>query len=125
MEEKKIGKIKIADEVVATIAGLATIEVPGIAGMSGGLTEGFTEMLGRKNLSKGVKVQVGEHEAVIELNVIVLYGTKINEICREAQEKVAYQVNLMTGLKVLEVNVNVQGVLFPGKEKDEGKLKVQ
>lgn len=104
------GQIKISDEVVATIAGIAAVEVEGIAGMSGGLVGGIGDMLGRKNLAKGVKVEVGENETKIDLFIIVDYGVRIIEVASDIQERVKKEVESMTGLDVVEVNVHVQGV---------------
>ncbi len=103
--------IKIADDVVAVIAGVAVSEVPGVAGMSGGFAGGISEVLsGKKNLAKGIKVEVGEKEAKIDVNIIVEYGTRIPEVAFEIQNRVKKAVETMTGLNVLEVNVHVQGV---------------
>ncbi|HHU33247.1 MAG: Asp23/Gls24 family envelope stress response protein [Zhaonellaceae bacterium] len=114
--QAQIGSIRIADEVVAIIAGLAATEVKGVAGMSGGIAGGIAEMLGRKNLSKGVKVQVGEKEAAIDLFLAIEYGTNIPEIATEVQENVKKAIENMTGLTVVEVNVHVQGVIFSNME---------
>lgn len=115
-ERYKYGTVKIANDVVSIIAGLAATEVEGVYGMTGGKTRDFTEMLGMKNLSKGVKVEVGEKEAVIDLYIIVEYGTKIAEVARNVQENVKNKVETMTGLNVVEVNVNIQGVNIPKEE---------
>lgn len=118
MDEKKginnaLGTIRIADEVVSIIAGLATTEVEGVAGMSGGIAGGIAEILGRKNFSKGVKVEVGEKEAAIDLYIIVKYGVRIPDIALNVQEAVKAAIENMTGLSTVEVNVHVQGVGFP------------
>ena len=125
MEEKDLlksnnglGTVRIADEVVSIIAGLAATEIDGIAGMSGGLVGGIAEMLGRKNFSKGVKVEVGEREAAVDLYIIVKYGVRIPDVALAAQE------NMMTGLSVVEVNVNVQGVSFPEEEEKVEEVRV-
>ncbi|RKD34569.1 Asp23/Gls24 family envelope stress response protein [Thermohalobacter berrensis] len=112
------GQIKIADEVVGIIAGIAATEVDGVAGMSGGIAGGIAEMLGRKNLSKGVKVEVGEREAAIDLYIVVEYGAKIPEVAWGIQENVKNAVETMTGLNVVEVNIHVQGVSFEKEKKD-------
>ena len=114
--EDNMGSVRIADEVVSIIAGMAATEVEGIAGMSGGLVGGIAEMLGRKNLAKGVKVEVGETEAAVDLYIIVKYGARIPEIAINCQENVQKAIQSMTGLKVVEVNVHVQGVAFPEPE---------
>jgi len=113
------GAIRIADEVVSIIAGLAATEVTGVSGMSGGIAGGIAEMLGKKNFAKGVKVEVGEREAAIDLFVIVDYGVRIPDVAQEIQEKVKKSVENMTGLAVVEVNVHIQGVNFHDSGKDE------
>lgn len=110
IEEKNDG-IKIANDVVAVIAGVAISEVPGVASMSGGFAGGITEVLsGRKNLSKGVKVEADEKEVKIDVNIIVEYGSRIPDVAFEIQNRVKKSVESMTGFKVEEVNVHVQGV---------------
>ena len=111
-----LGSIRVADEVVSVIAGLAAMDVDGVAGMSGGLIGGIADMLGRKNFSKGVKVEVGEKEAAVDLYIIVKYGIRIPEVALAAQENVKRAIETMTGLSVIEVNVHVQGVGFPEEE---------
>jgi len=118
-EQTSMGSIRIADEVVRIIAGLAATEVQGVAGMSGGLAGGITEILGRKNLSKGVKVEVGEKEAAVDIYVIVDYGAKIPDIASEIQQKVKKAINDMTGLNVIGVNVHIQGVSFNSSDKED------
>jgi uncharacterized alkaline shock family protein YloU len=112
-ENLDYGEVKIVDDVVATIAGLAAIDVKGVAGMSGGFVGGIAEMLGKKSLSKGVKVEIKEKVAVIDLYTIVEYGTKIPDVAWEIQESVKRAVETMTGIEVNEVNIHVQGVHFP------------
>ncbi|WP_302938126.1 Asp23/Gls24 family envelope stress response protein [Megamonas funiformis] len=124
MDEKKginnaLGTIRIADEVVSIIAGLAATEVEGVAGMSGGIAGGIAEILGRKNFSKGVKVEVGEKEAAIDLYIIVKYGVRIPDIALNVQEAVKAAIENMTGLSTVEVNVHVQGVGFPEDVQNE------
>lgn len=103
--------IKIADDVVSVIAGIAASEVPGVSGMSGGFAGGISEVFsGKKNFSKGIKVEVGDKEAKIDVNIIVEYGVRIPDVAFEIQNRVKKAVETMTGLKVLEVNVHVQGV---------------
>ncbi|QUH26642.1 Asp23/Gls24 family envelope stress response protein [Serpentinicella alkaliphila] len=107
------GEVKIASEVVATIVGLAALEVKGVAGMSGGLANGIAEKLGKKSLSKGVKLEIKEKEVIIDLYIIVDYGTKIPDISWEIQNNVIKVVETMIGLKAMNVNIHVQGVHFP------------
>lgn len=113
--------IQIADDVVAIIAGKAVSEVSGVAGMSGGFAGGISEVLsGKKNLSKGIKVDVSEKEAKIDVNIIVEYGVRIPDVAFEIQNRVKKAVEAMTGLKVSSVNVHVQGVKTT-EEKEENK----
>lgn len=106
------GNVRIANEVVAKIAGMAALETPGIAAMSGGLSEGWAKRLSGKNVQKGVTVEVGQLETAVDLRIIVLYETPIHEVCRMLQQNVREAVENMTGLKVVEVNVKVEGVAF-------------
>ena len=103
--------IQISNDVVAVIAGVAVSEVQGVSGMSGGFAGGITEVLsGKKNLAKGIKVEINEETAKIDVNIIVEYGSRIPDVAFEIQNRVKKSVENMTGLKVEEVNVHVQGV---------------
>ncbi|XID94150.1 Asp23/Gls24 family envelope stress response protein [Paenibacillaceae bacterium WGS1546] len=118
-EKTDLGTIEIAPEVIEVIAGLATIEVEGVAGMSGGISSGIAELLGRKNLAKGVKVDVGQREAAVDVSIIVQYGRRIPEISNEIQRNVKRSIESMTGLNVVEVNVHIHDVHFKTGEKPE------
>lgn len=113
------GLIRISDDVVATIAGLATLETAGIAAMSGGISEGLAKYLSGKNVQKGISVEVGQVEAIVHLRVIVQYGVKIHDVCRDLQYNVREAIENMTGLRVVEVNVKVDGVSFRDEEPEE------
>jgi len=115
----ELGEVRIAEEVVSIIAGLAATEIEGVASMSGGIGGGIAEVLGRRNLSKGIKVDVGTEEAKIDIFIIVDYGARIPDVAWGIQEGVKKTVENMTGLHVTQVNVHVQGVHFPQKEEDE------
>ncbi|MBR2783280.1 MAG: Asp23/Gls24 family envelope stress response protein [Firmicutes bacterium] len=115
-EENSVGAIRIASDVVATIASMAAAEIPGVAGMSGGITSGLAQMLGRKQMTKGVKVDVGDNDAALDIYVIVKYGVAIGEVAKQVQEGVKSTVETMTGLACRTVNVHVQGVSFPEPE---------
>ena len=119
----KTGTISYANDVIAIIAGVAAPEIAGLSGLSGGITSGIAEMLGRKNLTKGVKVEVGTEETAIDLNVIVDYGVQIHKVAFDVQENVKKAVETMTGLHVVEVNVYVQGVNVAQEPKDVPRLK--
>ena len=114
-----MGTIRISDDVVATVAGLAALETPGIAAMSGGISEGWAKRLSGKQAQRGVSVEVGEREAAIDLRVIVHYGVAIHDVCWQLQERVRDAVQTMTGLTVVEVNVKVEGVQLPDEEPEE------
>ena len=110
-EETTAEGIKIADDVVAIIAGKAVSEVNGVFGMAGGFAGGITEVLsGKKNLTKGIKVDVSDNQVKIDVNIIVEYGVRIPDVAFEIKNRVKKAVETMSGLKVSSVNVHVQGV---------------
>jgi uncharacterized alkaline shock family protein YloU len=115
--------IKIASEVIAVISGVAVSEVQGVYGMAGGFAGGITEVLkGKKNLARGIKVDTVDNKAKIDVNIIVEYGARIPDVAFEIQNRVKTAVENMTGLKVEEVNVHVQGVNtenLSGESKEE------
>ena len=119
--ETEGGRIIFADDVVATIAALAVSEVEGVSALSGGVVEGFTEMLGKKNLTKGVKVEVGAEEAAVDVTVSIRYGFKIREVYEKIQLAVKNAIETMTGLRVIEINVFVQSVTFEPTEQESAK----
>ncbi|EDS77955.1 Asp23/Gls24 family envelope stress response protein [Clostridium massiliodielmoense] len=115
--DMEMGIVKISDEVVEVIAGLAASEVDGIEGMSTTLVGGITQILsGKKNLSKGIKVNVEENSATIDLYVVIKYGVKIVDVAKKVQESVRKSVELMTGLNLTAINVYVQNVVLPKEE---------
>ena len=114
--------IEISGDVIAVIAGVAVSEVQGVASMSGGFAGGITEVLsGKKNLAKGIKVDKEDEKVKIDVNIIVEYGSRIPDVAFEIQNRVKKSVESMTGLKVEEVNVHVQGVNTDSVKKDEEK----
>lgn len=125
VKETEVNGIKISEDVVAQIAGKAASEVSGVAGMSGGIVGGISEMLGKKSFSKGVKVQVGEKETTIDLYIIVEYGARIPDIAWEIQNKVKTVVENMTGLKVVDINIHVQGLNLPKDDKKDVEIQEQ
>ena len=102
--------IKIADDVIATIAGKAAMEVKGVYSMSGGFAGGISEVFGKKNYTKGIKVDNTEKGLKIDVNIIVEYGARIPDVAYEIQNRVKKSIENMTGLNVEEVNVHIQGV---------------
>ena len=123
-EEVKVdsqeNNIQISEDVVAVIAGMAASEVPGVAEMAGGFAGGISEVLsGKKNMSKGIKVDILEKSTKIDVNIIVEYGARIPEVAFEIQKRVKKSVENMTGLEVEEVNVHVQGVSTSQEKKKQ------
>ena len=108
--DENLGEVKIADEVVAIIAGLAAMEVEGVSSMAGNATRELIAKLGMKSLSKGVKVDVLENVVCVNLNLNLEYGYSIPETCKKVQEKVKTAIENMTGLEVSDVNISIAGV---------------
>lgn len=111
--EANNGEIRIADEVVGIIANLAAAEVEGVYGMTGSLAGGLAEMIGKKNPSKGVKVQVTDDTVYVDVHINVKYGASIPEVASKVQANVKQSIETMTGLGVEVVNVYVDGIHFP------------
>ena len=111
--DENLGEVKIADEVVAIIAGLAAMEVEGVASMAGNGTRELISKLGMKSLSKGVKVDVLDGIVTVSLALNLNYGYSIKEITSKVQEKVKTAIENMTGLEVADVNIRVAGVEIP------------
>ena len=111
--DENLGEVKIADEVVAIIAGLAAMEVEAVASMAGNATRELISKLGMKSLSKGVKVDVLDGIVTVSLALNLNYGYSIKEITSKVQEKVKTAIENMTGLEVADVNIRVAGVEIP------------
>lgn len=117
MENKKpeipndLGVIRIADEVVSTVAGLAAIEVEGVATMSGGWGTDLVEKLGKKNLGKGIKVDANGEQTSIDIFIVIEFGYSIPKVAENVQKEVKLAVETMTGLTVSAVNVHVVAVM--------------
>ncbi|MCQ2507390.1 MAG: Asp23/Gls24 family envelope stress response protein [Dorea sp.] len=109
--EETIGEVKLADEVVSSIAGLAALEVDGVSALAGNAGK-FT----RKNASKGVKIEVLNGVVTVALSLILTYGYNIKSVTMKVQEKVKFAIENMTGLEVADVNINVVGVDVPEEE---------
>ncbi len=117
---EETGIVRISDEVIGVIAGLAASEIEGVAGMSAGLVGDISNKItGKKSNSKGVKVTMDNGLVVIDLHMSVEYGVKIPEMSMKVQSNVKSTVETMTGLNVALVNIYVQNVIFPKVEKDE------
>lgn len=111
--------IKIADDVVATIAGKAVMEVNGVYSMFGGFAGGISEVFGKKNYTKGIKVDNTEKGLKVDVNIIVEYGARIPDVAYEIQNRVKKAIENMTGLTLEEVNVHIQGVNTEPQNKEE------
>ena len=111
--EENLGEVKIADEVVAIIAGLAAMEVDGVASMAGNATKELINKFGKKPLSKGVKVDVLEGIVTVSLAMNMQFGYSIKDVTEKVQEKVKAAIENMTGLEVADVNIRVAGVDVP------------
>lgn len=112
-EEKEFtSEVKIAGDVIATIAGLAATEIEGIASMQGNLTNELVGKLGMKNLTKGVNISFEEDGTSVHvaLAVIMKYGYSIPKVCKAVQDRVKSAIENMAGLKVCDVNINIVGV---------------
>ncbi len=106
----KDGNISISNDVIATISAIAAKSIEGVAGMTTSITGGFAELLGKKNPGKGVKVAISGRDVKIDMYVVVEYGIKIPDVAWEIQGKTKSEVEAMTGLNVVAVNVNIEGV---------------
>ncbi|MBO5458723.1 MAG: Asp23/Gls24 family envelope stress response protein [Lachnospira sp.] len=109
-ENVNIGEVRVADEVVAIIAGLAATEIDGVESMAGNITNELVSKLGMKNLSKGVKVNVSESSVSVDLALNIKYGYEIPAVSKKVQEKVKSAIETMTGLEVSVVNIKIAGV---------------
>ncbi|MBO5208229.1 MAG: Asp23/Gls24 family envelope stress response protein [Lachnospiraceae bacterium] len=109
-EDEKIGSVKIADDVVAMIAALAAMEVEGVAGMSGNMTNEFLSRVGMKNAAKGARVEVLQRKVKVDLAITMEYGFNIPATCQRVQAKVKSTVENMTGLEVTDVNIRIAGI---------------
>ena len=118
IKDGNLGEVKIADEVVAIIAGLAATEVEGVGSMAGNITNELVSKLGMKNLSKGVKVTVLEGVVTVDLTLNIDFGKNILDVSRKVQDKVKTSIENMTGLEVADVNIRIAGV---DMENEKGK----
>ena len=109
-EKEMMGEVRIADEVVAFIEGLAATEVDGVDSMAGNITNELVGKLGMKNLSKGVKVDVTEEHVSVDLSLNIKYGYNIPDVSERVQDRVKSAIENMTGLTVLDVNIRIAGV---------------
>ena len=114
IKSDQVGDVRVADEVVAIIAGLATTEVEGVSSMAGNITNEIVSKLGMKNLSKGILVEVMENEVKVDVTINIAYGYSISEVSSKLQDKVKTAIENMTGLNVAVVNVRIASVDMAG-----------
>ena len=108
----QLGHIKVSNDVIATLAGVAAMECYGLVGMASRsqLRDGITELLGRDNLARGIEVHTSQDVVTIDMHIVVGYGTKISEVAKGVQSKVKYTLRELIGIEVEHVNVFIQGV---------------
>ena len=111
-EYTKIGEVKIADEVVGSIAALAATEIEGVVALQGGFTKEIANRFGVKNPGKGVRADIAGSSVFLDICIQLLYGYSIPKVCAAVQERAAQAVENMTGFKVEEVNVKVTGIVM-------------
>lgn len=112
----ELGNIHISEEVLAAIAAAAALEVEGVASLSANLGSDLAELLGKKNLTKGISIQLEEEKVTVELSILMAYGNTIPEVGKAVQDGVKNAVESMTGLEVAGVNVNISGIVFEKKD---------
>ncbi|MEW6621451.1 MAG: Asp23/Gls24 family envelope stress response protein [bacterium] len=110
VEQTNLGNVKVSNEVIATIAAVAATQVEGVVGMSEGIINGIAKIISGSQLTKGVKVEVGDDEVNLDVSIIIKYGTSIPDIAGKVQENIKKAVENMTGLKTVRVNLYIQGV---------------
>ena len=108
----ELGNIHISEEVLAVIAAAAALEVEGVGGLAANLGTDLAELLGKKTLSRGIRLEVAEENVTVDVNILVKYGHTIPEVGRAVQEAVTSSIEATSGLTVEAVNVNVGGVIF-------------
>ena len=113
------GQVKIADEVIAIIAGAAALEIEGVAGMAGKLAGDIAQMLGRHYLGKGINVEVTGGDIKVTLNLLAKFGYKLQEMAEAVQRRVKTAIENMLGLNAQEININIAGVLYNSCEEIE------
>ena len=104
------GEIRVAEDVVSIIAGLAATEVEGVASMSGNITHELVSRLGIKNLQKGIRLTIGDGKVSVNVSLVLDFNYSVPEVSTKVQEKVRFAIETMTGLEVTEVNIQIAGV---------------
>ena len=110
-DNSDLGEVNINDNVLAVISAMAALEVDGVVGMAGNITSEIVEKLGMKKISKGVRVDVDEKNVMIDVSIVLKMNDNIVEISKKVQDKIKNTVENMTGLEVINVNVNISNVI--------------
>lgn len=113
------GQVKISDEVISIIASIAASEIEGVNSAASGFVDGLSSLFTKKSYTKGIKVELKDNDAVIDMTITIDYGFKIHDVAEQVQSKVKREVENMTGLNVTRVNVIVQNVVIPKEEPTE------
>ena len=116
------GKVKIADDVIAIIAGTAALGIEGVAGMAGNLSGDIAQMLGRRNLSKGVNVEMVNGNVKLTLSLLSKFGYKLQEISESVQRRVKSAIENMLGLNAQEINIIIAGILYYNNKENDYKI---
>lgn len=120
-ENLEFGQVKISDDVVIIIAGIATSGVKGVSTTRTGVADGISNLFSKNNYSKGIKVEINENTVVLDIFINVEYGYKISEVAKEVQNVVKKEIETMTDMQVAAVNVHVLNII---QEKDKDKVEV-
>jgi uncharacterized alkaline shock family protein YloU len=118
-DKDDIGEIRISADVITVIAHTVASEIEGVAGMNANIAENISSVLGRKNPTKGVKVEIDGKDVTIDFYILVEYGARIPEVAWRIQEKVKSTVESMTGMNVTAINIHVQGISFDKLKEDK------
>lgn len=118
-DHSSLGKVEIAPEVIEVIAGIAALEVEGVAQMRGNFATGVVERFGKKNHGKGVKVELTDDGIIVDLYCVVIFGVSIPKVAQEIQDNIRQALLNMTALVINEINIHVVGVQLESKNEQE------
>ena len=110
IKNEEVNNIQISEDVISVMAGMAIQDIEGVAKGATGFAGGISEALGKKNIGKGVKVEIKDKEVTVDVGIIIKYGAKIPELAKQIQDKIKNDVETMTGFEVISVNVKIQGI---------------
>lgn len=119
------GQVKISDEVISIIASIAASEIEGVNSVASGFVDGISSLFTKKNYTKGIKVELKDNDAVIDMTITIDYGFIIHDVAEKVQNQVKREVENMTGLNVTKVNVIVQNVVIPKEEQKEDETETE